>query len=164
MPARVRTAALVATAALALPGCGGGDDGGGGGSENAETKPAVTKTASDARVLRAAVNTYKRDTASLIAAVRAGLGRGYDDTLNNRVYELRVAIYEFDQALRRIAFDPAVEDRVNEILGNDVVSIGRLDPIIEAKRWPNDTEERVLKVLGDIEDTKAKVDALVARL
>jgi hypothetical protein len=161
MTGRARGALLLAGIALALGGCGGEGDGGGDGAEK-EEPAAVTKNESDERLLRVAVDNYRRDTTRLIAAIRSGLNKGdYDNDLNNDVYELRGAIYGFDQALRRIAFTPSAEVRVTQILENDVVAIGRLDPIIDASRWPKDTEQQVQKVLGDIEDTKAKVDALL---
>lgn len=160
-----RCALLVALLALLLTGCGGDDGGGDGGGGNAKDSSAVTKSAGDEKILRTAVQNYKRDTTRLIAAVRSGLNQGdYDNDLNDSVYELRGAIYGFDQALRRVEFDPSVEGSVVEILENDVVAIARLDSIIEAKRWPADTEARVKKVLGEIERTKATVDGLLGQL
>jgi hypothetical protein len=161
MPARLSV--LIAAAALALAGCGGGD--GDDDKPASNDTPAVTKNEGDARLLRSAADRYRRDSAGSIAAVRSGLTQGdYDDDLNNDVYDLRVAIYRFDQALRRIAFDPAAEDRVNGILSSFSAAISLLDPIIDAKRWPEDTDERVKRVLDDIESTNAEVDQLLARL
>jgi hypothetical protein len=159
----MRAAALAAAVVLALAGCGGGGDGG---DEPAQSeRPAVTENEADTRLLRSAVDNYKRDTTRSIAAVRSGLTQGdYDDDLNNDVYELRVAIYRFDQALRRIAFAAAAEGRANDILSSNSATIAQLDPIIEANRWPADTEERVKRVLDQIETTADDVDALVARL
>lgn len=160
MPARVRALALVMAASLALAGCGG-DDGGG----EPKKPSAITKTEGDARLLRAAADTYRREVTASIAAVRSGLTQGdYDDDLNNDVYDLRVVIYRFDQALRRIAFNPPGEGRANDILSSNSAAIAQLDPIIDAKRWPADTEERVKRVLVDLETTTDAVDALVARL
>ena len=159
----MRAPAAVALAALALVACGGGDDG----DDEPGTREgdAITKTESDARLLRDAAGTYKRVTSASIAAVRSGLTQGdYDDDLNNDVYDLRVAIYRFDQALRRIQFEPAGEGRANEILSSNSAAIVQLDPIIDAKRWPDDTEERVKRVLDNVELTMDDVDALVARL
>ena len=158
----MRAAALAATVALALAGCGGGD----GGDEPARSeRPAVTKNEADARLLRSAAGNYRRDTIRSIAAVRSGLTQGdYDDDLNNDVYELRVAVYRFDQALRRIAFAPEAEGRANDILSTNSAAIAQLDPIIEASRWPADTEERVKRVLDQVETNADDVDALVARL
>ena len=161
MPARLRALALAAAAAaaLALPGCGGGGD-----DEPAkDDRTAVTKTEGDARLLRTAADTYRREVVRSLAAVRSGLTQGdYDNDLNNDVYELRGAIYRFDQALRRIGFEPAAEGRANEILSGTSAAISQLDPIIDAKRWPPDTEKRVTRVLEDIDTSLDDVDALVA--
>jgi hypothetical protein len=158
----MRAAALAATVVLALAGCGGGD----GGDEPAQQeRPALTRNEGDARLLRTAADTYRREVTSSLAAVRSGLTQGdYDDDLNDDVYELRGAIYRFDQALRRIAFEPSAEGRANDILSSNSAAIAQLDPIIEAKRWPADTKERVERVLDQIETNADDVDALVARL
>lgn len=160
----MRALALASAAALALAGCGG-DDGDGGGSAEKDERPAVTKTDGDARLLRTAAGTYRREVIRSLAAVRSGLTQGdYDDDLNNDVYALRGAIYRFDQTLRRIAFEPAAEGRANEILSSNSAAIAQLDPIIDASRWPADTEKRVTRVLEDIDTTLDDVDALIARL
>lgn len=162
MPARMRALALAAAAAaaLAVPGCGGGGD-----DEPAKEKTALTKTEGDARLLRKATDTYRREVTSSLAAVRSGLTQGdYDDDLNNDVYALRGAIYRFDQSLRRINFVAAAEDRTNGILSANSAQISQLDPIIEAKRWPPDTKKRVTRVLEDIDTTLDDVADLNERL
>ena len=163
MPARLRTLALAAaaSAALALPACGGDEA-----DEPAKKeRTALTKTDGDARVLRKAADTYRHEVVRSLAAVRSGLTQGdYDDDLNKDVYALRGAIYRFDQALRRIQFEPAAEGRANEILSGNSAQIAQLDPIIDASRWPKDTEKRVGRVLEGIDVTLDDVDALVARL
>lgn len=162
MPASVRAIALVATAVLALSGCGGGDEGGG---EAERPATAVTRSEGDARLLRTAADTYRREVTRSLAAVRSGLTQGdYDDDLNDDVYALRGAIYRFDQALRRVGFEPSAEGRANDILSGNSAAIAQLDPIIEASRWPADTKERVGRVLDNIDATLDEVDALVARL
>lgn len=159
----MRTRALIVALAVGLAGCGG--DGGGDDAPKTEERPAVTKNEADVNLLRGAIAKYRRDTTQLIAAVRSGLVQGdYDDDLNMAVYDLRVAIYRFDQVLRRIDFDRSALDDVDAILTNDAVAISRLDPIIDAKRWPKDTEATVKRVLSDIEKSKPRVDALLARL
>jgi hypothetical protein len=156
----MRFAALIAAAALALAGCGGED-----GEQAEPDRPAATKSDSDARLLRGAAEKFKREGTAAIAAVRSGLTQGdYDDDLNEDVYELRGAIYRFDQALRRIAFEPAAEGPANDILSSNSAAISQLDPIIDADRWPDDTEERVKRVLDNVEATMDDTDALVARL
>ena len=163
MPARLRALPLAAAAALALAGCGGGDDGDE--PSKSETPAAVTTSDADARLLRAAAAKYKRDVSQSLAAVRSGLTQGdYDQDLNRDVYDLRIAIYRFDQALRRIALEPNVEGLANAILSSNSAAISQLDPIIEARRWPADTEERVKRVLEDVDTTIDDVNALVARL
>lgn len=161
----MRALAFVATAVLALSGCGGDDGGGGDGGGSEKPAGSVTKTEGDARLLRTAADTYRREVTTSLAAVRSGLTQGdYDDDLNDDVYALRGAIYRFDQALRRIQFDPEAEGRANEILTGNSEAIAQLDPIIEASRWPADTEKRVMRVLDGVDTTLDDVDALVARL
>lgn len=163
MPTRLRTILALGTAALALAGCGGG----GGGEEAPADKerPAVIKNEGDARLLRTAAENYKRDVTSSIAAVRSGLTQGdYDNDLNRDVYDLRVVIYRFDQALRRVTFEPAAEGDANDILSSSSAAIAQLDPIIDAKRWPDDTKARVGRVLDALETMNEDVDALIARL
>ena len=161
MPARLRTTLALGMAALAVAGCGGGDE-----EPPADReRPAVIKNEGDARLLRTAAENYKRDVTSSIAAVRSGLTQGdYDNDLNMDVYDLRVVIYRFDQALRRVTFEPGAEGDANDILSSSSAAIAQLDPIIDAKRWPDDTKTRVGRVLDSLETMNDDVDALIARL
>ena len=153
----------IACALAALAGCGGGGD------EPRETTPPaeapVARDPSAQRLLREAVDGYIRDKAGMVASLRTDARQGDEETLFDDLWDLRNVIYEFDQALRRIEFDPAAERRAVEILEINRVAIARIDPVLDAKDPSRaEIDAAVERALRDAEAIEERATALVARL
>jgi hypothetical protein len=159
-----------ALAALALAGCGGGDDGGGsdsgsGSAADTTTDAAVTKDPGGDRILQDAFDAYKKGKADMTASLQQDLRENDVTTLIDDLWDLRNVMYEFDQAIRRIEFEPGRAHHLSlTILEIGSAAIERIDPILDAKKPPPGVDDAVKRAVQDAESIEEQATELVARL
>jgi hypothetical protein len=161
---RRRLAVASVGAALVLGGCGGGEDGDGGGGSD-EPKPAgkakITKQPEGERVLRDALETFVKGKADMTASLQQDLRENDTKTLVDDLWDLRNVIYAFDQAVRRIDFTDGLPNHLSlTILEIDRAAIGRIDPILDAKKPPPGLADAVERAVEDAQAVEAKAKEL----
>ena len=161
---RARVALLLAAAALGAGACGGGDGDDDKAKSEEPAKSEIVRDPAAQKLLRNALDTYRRGKTEMIASLRADLSQDDTATLIDDLWDLRNEIYQFDQALRRIEFERGAQNRVNTILENNRATIALIDPILDAKKPPPNTREAVQRAIDDSESIESQAQDLVGRL